>query len=252
MHLDIDDLRKFYTRPLGSVARRLLAHRIRSRWRHADGLTVIGLGFVPPYLGAFRGEAARLGALMPAHQGAVAWPGSGPGHSVMVEGEMLPLPDNSIDRLLAVHCLESSGRARQLLREIWRVLAPEGRLLLVTPNRRGVWARLDTTPFGHGQPYSRAQLERLLTECLFTPLDWSAALYMPPVHRAPFVRWAPMFERAGSVLWPGFAGVIIVEARKELMAPIAKTVTTLRTRELATARSLSILRAPSGRRARSR
>jgi hypothetical protein len=77
---------------------------------------------------------------------------------------------------------------------------------------------------------------------LFTPLDWSAALYMPPLHRG--VRWAAMFERAGAMLWPGFAGVIIVEARKELMAPIGKTVSTLRTRELATTRSLSTLRAP--------
>ena len=90
--------------------------------------------------------------------------------SALVEEDRLPLADGSVDRLLAVHCLETAERVRPLLREMWRVLAPEGRLMLVVPNRRGVWARLDKTPFGQGRPYSRRQLEALLIEALFTPL----------------------------------------------------------------------------------
>ena len=103
---------------------------------------------------------------------------------------MLPLADASVDRLLGVHCLEASERVGPLLREMWRVLTPEGRLLLIVPNRRGIWARLDTTPFGHGRPYSRGQLERLLTDALFTPLEWTSALFMPPLDRQWLVRWA--------------------------------------------------------------
>jgi SAM-dependent methyltransferase len=159
---------------------------------------------------------------MPAGQGALAWPAGGKGHVVMVEEAMLPLADASVDRLLAVHCLETSESVRPLLREIWRVLTPEGRLLLVVPNRRGIWARLDTTPFGHGRPYSRGQLERLLGGALFTPLEWASALYMPPLNRHWLVRWATVFERLGARFWPGFAGVIIVEARKELMGALPK------------------------------
>ena len=170
MSLDVIELRDFYARPLGSIVRRLLTRRIRARWRSVHGRQVMGLGFAVPYIGAFRGEATRLGALMPANQGALVWPAAGNGHTVMVEEAMLPLPDACVDRLLAVHCLEASERTGALLREMWRVLTPEGRLLLVVPNRRGVWARLDTTPFGHGRPYSRGQLERLLTDALFTPL----------------------------------------------------------------------------------
>jgi SAM-dependent methyltransferase len=220
MHPDVFDLRDFYNRPLGAVVRRLLASRIRARWRGVHGLTAMGLGFAIPYIGMFRGEAARLGALMPSGQGALAWPASGPGATAMVEEAMLPLPDASVDRLLGVHCLEGSERTGQLLREIWRVLTPEGRLLLVVPNRRGIWARLDSTPFGHGRPYSRAQLERLLGDALFTPLACTPALYMPPLERPWLVRWATAFERLGAALWPGFAGVIMVEARKELMGAL--------------------------------
>src|SRR5215468_2179007 len=238
MHPDVFDLRNFYNRPLGVVVRRLLTSRIRARWRSVHGAPLMGLGFAIPYIGMFRGEASRLGALMPAAQGALAWPASGPGASVMVEEAMLPLADASIERLLGVHCLEGSERTGALLREMWRVLTPEGRLLLVVPNRRGIWARLDSTPFGHGRPYSRAQLERLLGESLFTPLEWASALFMPPLDRQWLVRWATGFERIGARLWPGFAGVIIVEARKELMGAVPKRAPARRVKQLATVRGI--------------
>jgi SAM-dependent methyltransferase len=222
MQHDVLELRNFYNRPLGGIVRRLLTQRIRARWRSAQGRQLMGLGFAVPYIGAFRGEATLLAALMPASQGALVWPPSGNVLSVMVDEAMLPLPDASVDCLLCVHCLEVAERAGSLLREIWRVLAPEGRLLIIVPNRRGLWARFDTTPFGHGRPYSRAQLERLLTDALFTPVLWTSALHMPPMDRQWLVRWATAFERVGARLWPGFAGVIIVEARKELVGALPK------------------------------
>ena len=223
MHLDVTDLRDFYARPLGQITRRVLARRIRRRWPSVKDQTLIGLGFATPYLGTFRGEARRVGALMPAGQGALVWPATGDTMSVLVDEERLPLSDNSVDRLLAVHCLEIAERVRPLLREIWRVLAPNGRLMMVVPNRRSVWARLDSTPFGHGRPYSRRQLERLLADALFTPIEMTHALYLPPIERRFMLRSATSFERLGSGLTPTFGGVIIVEAKKEVMAPLGST-----------------------------
>lgn len=247
MHPDVVDLRDFYARPLGGMVRRLLAHRIRARWRRVPGATLMGLGYPTPYLSAFRGEAECLAALMPASQGALMWPATGRLHSVVVEEENLPLPDACVDNLLAVHCLEASEQVRILLREMWRVLKPEGKLLIVVPNRRGVWARLDTTPFGHGQPYSRAQLERLLSEALFTPVDWGAALYLPPVDRQLVLRSAMAIERLGARAWPAFAGVILVEAKKELTAPIGKGVQSRPLKSLVPVRGLPVLSsAPDG------
>ncbi len=233
MQFDVADLRDFYARPLGLMVRRLLAHRIRARWRRVSGETLIGLGFATPYLGSFRGEALRLGAMMPASQGALVWPPAGDKLSVLVDEDHLPLPDNSVDRLLVVHALETAERARPLLREMWRVLAPQGRLMMLVPNRRSVWARSDSTPFGHGRPYSRNQLERLLAEAMFTPLEWSMALHVPPLEWRMVMRSATAFERTGARLSPGLGGVILVEARKELMVPIGKASVTGALRRLA-------------------
>lgn len=220
MSLDAKSLRDFYRSPLGQVARRQLAQRIRERWKRVDGMTLMGAGFAAPYLGSFRSEAARIGCLMPARQGALVWPAGGRNHSVLVEESQWPLPDNSVDRLLAVHALEQAERVGPLLREMWRVLAPEGRLLIIAPNRRGVWSRMDATPFGQGLPFSRGQLERQLTDALFTPAHWSEALYFAPVDRRMLLRMAPTIERIGSRMSLGVAGVVIVEARKDMMAPI--------------------------------
>ena len=224
MHVDVADLRDFYKSSLGQMVRRIVGHRIRARWRPMRGGTMIGLGFASPYLGGFCGEATRVGALMPEGQGALVWPADGPVRTLLVDEERLPLPDNSVDRLLVVHCLEVAARTDLMLREIWRVLAPEGRLLIVVPNRRGVWARLDTTPFGVGRPWSRTPMERVRSRARFTPVDWTGALYVPPFDRKILMRSALAMERFGSRISPVFAGLLMVEARKEMTAQIGKPV----------------------------
>lgn len=224
MHVDVTDLRDFYATPLGQVARRVLSRHIRSRWRGVHGGTLMGLGFATPFLAPFRNEVLRLGALMPENQGALVWPNSGPVLSVLVDEDRLPLPGNSVDRMLLVHSLEVAVRPEHLLREIWRVLTPEGRVMIVVPNRRGVWARMDNTPFGQGRPYSRWQLEKLLVQSLFTPSEWSGALYFPPLAQPMLLRSAPAWERIGARAASRIGGVLVVEAKKEIVAPIGKAV----------------------------
>src|SRR5262249_15204516 len=150
--------------PLGQVARRIIARRIRSRWDNVTGMDIAGLGYAAPYLKMFHGEARATVALMPQAQGVVKWPREGPYRSALVPETDLPLRDNSVERVLVVHGLEHNEARGLYLREIYRVLMPQGRLIMVVPNRRGGWARLETTPFGHGRPYSMSQLEKFLRQ----------------------------------------------------------------------------------------
>ncbi|MFD0986002.1 methyltransferase domain-containing protein [Methyloligella solikamskensis] len=220
MHLDVVDLKEFYTSPLGHVVRRLLGPRLRARWSNLEGLDLYGLGYATPYLGAFKDEANTLGALMPAEQGVISWPNPGPRRSVLVEETELPLLDGAADRLLLVHLLEGTEDLRNVLREVWRVLAPHGRLLVIVPNRRGLWARVETTPFGSGRPFSKSQLSRLLRDASFVPEHWQHALYMPPFNYRFLLKWSLFWERLGLVLWPAFSGVIMVEASKQVYGAV--------------------------------
>ena len=216
MSIDVVDLRDFYTQRLGIVARRFVARGIRTRFSDLLGLRVLGVGYGTPYLGLFREEADRCLAFMPAVQGAIKWPTSRPDLAALVDELEMPLPDSAVDRVLLVHSLEMAHDPSALLREVWRVLAAGGRLLLVVPNRRGVWARMDTTPFGHGRPYSRSQITQLLRETWFTPTGWGEALHVPPVARGWFLRSAGAWERTGAIVAAPFAGVHIVEATKQV------------------------------------
>jgi SAM-dependent methyltransferase len=220
MSLDVVDLRNFYAQPLGIVARRIIGRGIRTRWNDVRGLRMVGIGYPTPYLGLFREETERCLAFMPAAQGVVKWPSARPTLTALVDEFDLPLVDAAVDRVLIVHALEMSHDVAALLREAWRVLAAGGRLLAVVPNRRGLWARLDTTPFGHGRPYSRSQVTQLLRETWFTPTGWGEALYVPPIPRGWFLRSALAWERTGATLSAPFAGVHIVEATKQVYRAI--------------------------------
>jgi SAM-dependent methyltransferase len=221
MAIDVVDLRSFYARPLGHVARRLIGRAVDRVWRDATGQRVLGLGFANPYLGTLGHGAERVCAFMPAAQGVVNWPSAGLSASALVDPAMLPLPDAMFDRVLVIHALETSDEPEELLSEIWRVLTPGGRLVCVVPNRRGVWARSDVTPFGHGQPYSRSQLAALMRQSLFSPEAWVEALYVPPLHGRLFLRSAVAWERMGAGLSLPFAGVHVIDATKQLYRPVA-------------------------------
>jgi SAM-dependent methyltransferase len=154
--------------------------------------------------------------------GVAAWPG-GKCLTALVEEDQLAFPDAFFDRVLVVHGIEGAESLRPLLRQLWRVLAPEGKMLLVAPNRASLWAQVDWSPFGHGRPFSRHELERLLRDVLFEPVMWDRALFVPPFHSKPLVGTGAGWERFGARFFPGLGGVHVVEATKSLYAPVGKT-----------------------------
>jgi len=218
MPLDSHAFEDFYDSRMGQVARRLISRRLRMRWSNLSGQRLLGFGHATPYLRSFA-EAERVLAAVPEAQGAQPWGTQGRVQTALVDEQALPFPDASFDCLLVVHGLEVAEAQRPTLRELWRVLTAAGRLMLVVPNRASLWAQLETSPFGHGQPYSRGQLERLLVQSLFLPEAWDSALYMPPFGRRRSIRTGNGWERVGHTLWPRLAGVHIVEASKSLYVP---------------------------------
>ncbi|OLP53694.1 SAM-dependent methyltransferase [Rhizobium rhizosphaerae] len=216
MHTDIVDLRQFYHSRLGRAAEQAITMALATLWPRLPEERLVGLGYAIPYLDRFRADTERTFAFMPAGQGAVNWPPAEMSSTALVFDEELPLPDSSVDRVLMVHSLEFAENPRESLKEIWRVLAPGGRLVIAVPNRRGVWARMEHTPFGSGRPYSRSQLTALLRETNFTPGATADALFFPPSKLKTMLKLRRGFERIGRTIWPVFSGVIIVEAQKRL------------------------------------
>jgi SAM-dependent methyltransferase len=220
MHQDVLDLRSFYYRTrLGRSAQRALQEALRSFWPDVHEMQVAGYGFAAPLLRPFLGEARRVLSLMPAQQGVMPWPSGGPNLSTLVEETHWPISAGSIDRLVVAHGLETSEHPVDLLAEVWRVLAPGGQVVFVVPNRTGLWARRDVTPFGNGRPYTAGQLEAQLEKHRFQPMRHAAALYWPPSHRKFWLRTAGLWERFGRRYDPRLmAGALVLEAEKQVFA----------------------------------
>jgi SAM-dependent methyltransferase len=216
--MDVVELREFYASPLGNATRRLISAKLKPRLGSLRDMNVMGLGFASPYLDEIPGEVGRSLSFMMARQGVIHWPRDGQIRSALVDELDLPLLESTIDLALVVHGLELTNSPLEMLQEIWRVMAPQARLLLVVPNRRGLWASFDSSPFGYGQPFSRTQLGNLLKEAQFSAQSWTYALQMPPVSRRVILRGAGAIERLGGWLTPRLSGVIIVEAVKQVYA----------------------------------
>jgi SAM-dependent methyltransferase len=230
MRRDVLELRHFYASPLGKIARQMVARKLSQAWGDGHGLDMLGLGYATPFLDSFRPKARRTVAAMPAAQGVEVWPNplGAPGMedeaqdrpvrglSCLADERALPHPNALFDRILMVHALEESDDPLAVMREVGRVMAPSGRVIIVAANRRGAWANNEATPFGHVRPFTRSQLESLVREAGLEPTAWSRALYLPPLTW--LGPWAEAFEQAGARLWPGLSGLILLEAVKQTFA----------------------------------
>jgi SAM-dependent methyltransferase len=152
------------------------------------------------------------------------WPVDGKNLTAISHETELPFETNSIDRILLIHSLEFTGFLKPAFEEFWRVLKSNGRILVVVPNRMGLWARAHWTPFGHGTPYSAGQVEEFLRENLFIPERTERALFIPPFKSQTLLRSAGLWEKLGKILCPAMGGMIFVEASKQIYAGTGKLV----------------------------
>lgn len=222
MHLDVLDLRNFYYRTnLGRVAQRAIRDQVLRFWPEAKGQSVAGFGFAVPLLRPYLADARRVIAMMPGQQGVMPWPAGMQNVSLLCQETRWPLATGMVDKLVVMHGLETSEHPGAVLEEVARVLGPGGRALFVVPNRSGLWARRDGTPFGYGRPYSLGQLEDQLKQHGFQPEDHRAALFAVPSHQRFWLKSAGMFEKVGRQVSAYYAGgVIMVEATKRVYRPV--------------------------------
>lgn len=216
MHLDVEILRDFYYRTtLGRGAQSVLRRQAMQFWPEAERQTVLGYGFAVPLLRPYLKASRRVIALMPGPQGVMPWPHDKPNLSVLSEETAWPIETGLVDKLILMHGLETTDNPGDLLDEAYRVLGPGGQVMFVVPNRSGLWASADHTPFGYGRPYSYSQLEAQLKRHDFEPEQHVSVLYQPPSTRRFWMKTAKFWEKTGRAIPAVMAGgVFMVVARK--------------------------------------
>ena len=220
MHLDVENLNNFYSdSALGQFTKKQLQDSVKELWSSKPEGLIAGYGFTPPILSTFSNSKQQILCLMPGQQGVISWPHHEDNRSVLVEETSWPLATGSIDRLVVLHGLETSEKLKDLFQEMWRVLAPSGKVIFVVPNRTGWWARSESTPFGQGRPYSIRQLKNQLKLNRFKIEQYVTALYTPPFEKLHSLRIAEFLENLGRKFYSRFgAGIILLEATKQVYA----------------------------------
>jgi SAM-dependent methyltransferase len=211
MLLEANQLAGYYQTPVGAAVQAVIADRLVRFWPQVKGLRLLGYGYALPYLQGWAGQAERAVALVPAQIGVPPEPAA----AALGQEDALPFADAFFDRILIVHGLEGAENARAFLRQVWRVLAPEGRIVVVAPNRVSPWALAECSPFACGRPFRKSELDALLRDALLEPVAWERALYPPP-QLIGSVRTVPWREKLGRRILPCFAGVLMVEAKKTI------------------------------------
>lgn len=201
----------FYKTPLGHYVQQTLTQALGEFWERDDRLSLVSMGYPTPFLKATWCCVDKVTILESAYSD---------DHfeeAILTKNGRLPLPDESVDRLLMVHALEYVVDPRPILREAWRVLSGQGRMIVVIPNRFGLWAQRDDTPFGKGAAYTTSQMIGLLQETQFVPIFLRHVLYGFPIHFPFMPDTAPLLiERMGQLFLAGFSGVIMCEVQKQV------------------------------------
>ncbi|MGI9508551.1 MAG: class I SAM-dependent methyltransferase [Geminicoccaceae bacterium] len=224
MRPDVFELHDFYGTRQGQLVRHLINREVRAQWPDLSGLNVLGLGHATPFMGPLSLSAERSAVIMPQAHGVMRWPRKRPNRTALGLENDLPIADRSMDRVLIVHALEATERAGRLLREVWRILADDGEVIVIAPNRRGLWCLSERTPFGQGRPYSATQLKQLLRGHLFAPQKTGFVLFVPPFRSKLFLKTAIAWERVGLRVAQQFSGVLVMRAQKQIYAASAQSI----------------------------
>lgn len=220
MYSSAYDFRDFYNHSAGRAVERIVRNKILEFWPDTAGLRIAGFGYTVPYMDVLEEGSERVFQLMPATIGAHQSGIRGEGNTVcLAEESELPIETNSIDRILLVHSIENSEMIGPYLEELWRILKSNGRILIVAPNRIGMWARAEWSPFGHGRPFSHVQLCQYLRDAGFAHEKSNTALFTPPLRLQACLGSSAIFESIGKHLCPAIGGLHFVEAGKQLYAP---------------------------------
>lgn len=217
MQKDNSEISEFYKGSLGQIAKTAIISNIKRVWQNQDNQDILGYGYTSFLLDEIKINSRRTISLNFADYESDNWPKNAKINTVISEQELTPFKEASFDKIICIHAIEEAQNPIRMLRELWRILTPEGSIILVVPNRRGFWAQFESIPFGNGRPYTKTQLSKLLSDSMFTIKSEARILYTPPLE---FLNKEPLMrniEKTGKIIFPTFGGLLFFEIAKRVM-----------------------------------
>jgi SAM-dependent methyltransferase len=147
--------------------------------------------------------------------------GNQAGNAVRLVCSELPFECDSLDLVLLPHVLEFSDNPHQIIREVERVLMPEGNLIISGFNPLSLWGLHRALGRKQGYPWSGqfinlTRMKDWLALLGFEVVGGRFAAYAPPIHQKKWLERLAFMEKAGDRWWAVSGGVYFLHAIKRV------------------------------------
>ena len=147
--------------------------------------------------------------------------GNQTGNAVRLCTTELPFASGSLDLVLLPHVLEFAVHPHQILREVERVLMPEGSLIISAFNPRSLWGLYRALGCRKGYPWdghfiNLPRLKDWLALLGFEVVGGRFAAYAPPFAQSKWLERYAFMEAAGDRWWAVSGGVYFLHAIKRV------------------------------------
>jgi SAM-dependent methyltransferase len=185
------------------------------------GYHAVQIGVTSPHFELLRQSPARNRILLDSG----SWQ---PAVHIRADPRFLPLASDSIDGVMLPHTLDFSPDPHQLVREVERILIPEGKVVLSGFNPWSLWgvSRLFHRRWGRmpwcGHFFSPKRVQDWFSLLGFDLEEMVYLHYRPPMHNQMLMQKLHFMERVGRRAWPMLGGVYVMQAvkRTATMTPI--------------------------------
>lgn len=239
-----DQLRRWYTTSM--VGRTLL----QQEREHLEPVLNTLFGYHAVQVGCLPGEDLLNQCRIPHRVVMDPDPGK-PAHAVLCAyPDALPIQSDSVDVVVLPHTLEFERAPHEILREVDRVLIPEGHVLILGFNPWSLWGLMALLRGRHKHPdppwcgkfLSQTRLKDWLALLGFKVVLTREFFFRPPVQNEAMLRRLMFMERMGAKYWPRMGGGYLLLAQKRVF-----TLTPIRPRWRARRSMVGKLAEPTAR-----
>ena len=211
------DLQAWFETPLG-------AYLLASEQAYFDQEVADVFGFNALQLGLCRNDFLRANRMpFQCRVGSLQREaGADDGARIRAEFAALPILGNTADLVLLPHVLEFSDNPHQVLREVARILMPEGHVIVSGFNPWSLWGARQAFDRTHdvypwrGQFITLPRLKDWMALLGFEITAGRMCCYIPPVSKQPWIGRLSFLEAAGDRWWPIAGGVYFLHAVKRV------------------------------------
>jgi len=208
---------EWYTQSPGRSLRALEGHALRAVWPSLYGNVAVQLGSIGPvHLLEFCNAPVRILHELPGIRESLP-------PDTMGIPEALPFETHSVDIVLLPHTLDFAEDPHQVLREVHRVLSPEGHVVMLGFNPFSLWGLWRLLKRRHGLiPWNGsflhlARLKDWLKLLEFDPVQGNMLYYRPPLVSETALDRLRFLDKAGNRWWPMAGAVYLLVAKKRIV-----------------------------------